>query len=71
MKETFQEERRCLVKIAIELPKEYEIDFKADKFKDFFLRVIADMNCLCGNYEKEIAEMLIEAFNNGKVITND
>ena len=56
------------MKIVLEIPKEYEIDFKADKFKDFFSRVIADMNCLCGNYEKEIAEMLSKAFNNGKVI---
>lgn len=57
-----------MMKISIEIPKEYEIDFKANKFKDFFSRVIADMNCLCGNYEKEIAEMLIESFANGKVI---
>lgn len=56
------------MKIAIEIPREFEIDFKRDKFKDFFSRVIADMNCLCGNYEKEIAKMLIEAFNNGKVV---
>ncbi len=56
------------MKIAIEIPKEYEIDFKADKFKDFFSRVIADMNCLCGNYETEIAQMLIEAFSNGEII---
>lgn len=56
------------MKIAIEIPKEYEIDFKADKFKDFFSRVISDMNCLCGNYEKEIAEMLIVTFNKAEVI---
>lgn len=54
------------MKITIEIPQEYEIDFKADKFKDFFSRVIADMNCLCGNYETEIAQMLIEAFNGGR-----
>lgn len=59
------------MKVVIEIPKEYEIDFKSDKFKDFFSRVIADMNCLCGNYEKEIAQMLICAFNNGKVIANN
>lgn len=56
------------MKITIEIPKEYEIDFKVDKLKDFFSRVIADMNCLCGNYEREIAQMLIEAFSNGKII---
>lgn len=59
------------MKIAIELPKEYEIDFKADKFKDFFSRVIADMNCLCGNYEKEIAEMLVETFDKAEIINEE
>lgn len=59
------------MKIAIEIPKEYEIDFKADKFKDFFSRVIADMNCLCDNYEKEIAEMLVEAFDKAEVINEE
>lgn len=54
------------MKIVIEIPEEYETDFKTDKFKDFFLRVIADMDCLCGNYEREIAEMLIESFSNGE-----
>ena len=56
------------MKITIEIPKEYEIDFKVDKFKDFFSRVITDMNCLCGNYEREIAQMLIEAFSSGEKI---
>ena len=56
------------MKVLIEIPKEYEIDFNADKFKDFFSRAIADMNCLCGNYETEIAHMLIGAFGNGEII---
>lgn len=53
-----------MVKLTIDIPREYERDFIADKFKDFFSRVIADINCngLCGNYEKEIAEMFLEAF---------
>ena len=46
----------------IEIPKEFEVDFKTDKFKDFFSRAITDMNCLCGNYERETAEMFIKAF---------
>lgn len=52
------------MKIEIEIPEEFEIDFNTDKFKDFFERAKADMNCLCGNYEKETADMFIEAFNN-------
>lgn len=53
------------MKITIDIPREYERDFIADKFKDFFSRVITDIDCsgLCGNYEKEIAEMFIKAFD--------
>ena len=59
------------MKITIDIPREYERDFIADKFKDFFSRVIVDINCdrMCGNYEKEIAEMFLEAFN--KAIVGD
>lgn len=54
------------MKLTIDIPKGYERDFITDKFKDFFSRVIADMDYsgLCGNYEKEIAEMFLEAFDN-------
>lgn len=57
------------MKLTIDIPREYEGDFSADKFKDFFSRVIADINCdgMCGFYEKEIAEMFLEAFNNAIV----
>lgn len=53
------------MKVTIDIPREYERDFIADKFKDFFSRVIADIDYsgLCGNYEKEIAEMFLEAFD--------
>ncbi len=53
------------MKLTIDIPREYERDFITDKFKDFFSRVIADINYdgMCGNYEKEIAEMFLEAFN--------
>lgn len=59
------------MKITINIPREYERDFIADKFKDFFSRVITDINCneMCGNYEKEIAEMFLEAFD--KAIVGD
>ena len=59
------------MKLTIDIPKGYERDFITDKFKDFFSRVIADMDYsgLCGNYEKEIAEMFLEAFD--KAIVGD
>lgn len=56
------------MKIEIEIPKEFESDYKRDKFKDFFSRVLCDIEngVLCGNYEKEIAEMFIKAFDESK-----
>ena len=53
------------MEIKINIPKDFTGDYIADKFKDFFSRVIADIdnNGLCGNYEKEIAEMFIKAFD--------
>ena len=52
------------MKVIIDIPNDFTGDYIADKFKDFFSRVIADIDCkgLCGNYEKEIAEMFIKAF---------
>lgn len=57
------------MKLTIDISREYERDFSADKFKDFFSRVIADINCdgMCGNYEKEIAEMFLNAFDKAVV----
>ena len=39
--------------------------------KDFFSRAITDMNCLCGNYERETAEMFIKAFANGELVNDN
>lgn len=60
------------MKIIIDIPAEFEVDFNTDKFKDFFSRVVADIDCngLCGNYEKETAEMFREAFENGETVKN-
>lgn len=62
---------RGKMKIEIEIPKEFEVDYNADKFEDFFMRVINDIEMneyisgyLCGNYEKETAEMFVKAFQN-------
>jgi hypothetical protein len=69
------------MKVIIDIPKEFEDDIK-DNFQDFFEcvkveiahRVNADDTLLCGNYKRETAEMLLDAFKNmnvvPKVITN-
>lgn len=60
------------MKIEIEIPKEFEKDYKGDTFKDFFSRVLCDIDNkgMCGNYEKEIAEMFIKAFDESKQAYN-
>ena len=56
------------MKVAIDIPKDFERDYIADKFKDFFSRVIVDIDCkgMCGRYEKEIAEMFLKAFDDSE-----
>ena len=56
------------MKVVIDIPKGFEGDYIADKFEDFFSRVIADIDCkgMCGGYEKEIAEMFLKAFDDSE-----
>ena len=56
------------MKVVIDIPKVFEGDYIADKFKDFFSRVIADIDCkgMCGRYEKEIAEMFLKVFDDSE-----
>jgi len=58
------------MRIEIEIPKEFEGDYNAGKFKDFFGRVIADATYndgLCGLYELETAQILQRAFAESKI----
>lgn len=57
------------MKVVIDIPKDFEGDYIADKFKDFFSRVIADIDDykgMRGRYEKEIAEMFLKAFGDSE-----
>lgn len=57
------------MKVVIDIPKDFEGDYIADKFKDFFSRVIADVDCrgvMCGRYEKEIAEIFLKSFDDSE-----
>lgn len=56
------------MKVVIDIPNDFTGDYIVDKFKDFFSRVIADIDCkgMCGRYEKEIAEMFIKAFDDSE-----
>lgn len=34
------------MRVVIDIPKDFARDYSADKFKDFFSRVIADIDCM-------------------------
>jgi hypothetical protein len=58
------------MRIEIEIPKEFEGDYDADKFSDFFSRAMIDietMQGMCGRYEVETAEMFRKAFAESKL----
>ena len=56
------------MKVIIDIPNDFTGDYIVDKFKDFFSRVIADIDCkgMCGRNEKEIAEMFLKAFDDSE-----
>lgn len=57
--------------ILIDIPKEFEVDYNADRFVEFFHRCLADMDTCCGNYEHETAEMMIRAFAESRLYDLD
>ena len=60
------------MKIIIDILTEFETDYKDNKFKDFFSRVLCDIKngTLCGNYEKETAEMFLKSFDESVPMDN-
>lgn len=54
------------MKIIIDIPQEFEQDFINNRFEEAFQRLMADAHCIAGNYEKETASMLINAFRESK-----
>ena len=55
------------MKITIEIPEEFEADWNYDRFEETLLRLRHDAHLIAGRYEKETAEMLIDAFKNATV----
>lgn len=60
------------MKLIIDIPTEFECDYVGDKFKDFFSRVLCDIEkgVMCGNYEKETTEMFLKAFDESVPMAN-
>lgn len=59
------------MKILIDIPKAFEVDYNADRFVDYFQRCIADMGTCCGNFELETAVMMEKAFTESKIYDQD
>lgn len=59
------------MKILIDIPKEFEVDYNTDRFAEFFQRCLADMCTCCGNYEWETAEMMEKAFAESRLYDPD
>lgn len=59
------------MKILIDIPEAFEVDYNADRFVDFFQRCIADMGTCCGNFELETAVMMEKAFTESKIYDPD
>ena len=54
------------MRVLIDIPEEFELDYRTDRFRDFFERATADMDVMCGKYERETAEMLSRAFEGSR-----
>ena len=56
------------MQLILNIPFEFENHFKEDRFKDSLERLKYDANTLAGNYEKELADMLVKAFSEAKIV---
>lgn len=59
------------MKVLLDIPEEFEIDYRTDRFGDFFKRAKADMDVMCGTYERETADVLAKAFEESRVYNPD
>lgn len=59
------------MKVLLDIPEEFEIDYRTDRFGDFFKRAKADMSAICGRYERETADVLAKAFEESRVYDPD
>lgn len=59
------------MKILIDIPEAFEVDYNADRFAEFFHRCFADMGTCCGNFEFETAVMMEKAFAESRLYDPD
>lgn len=59
------------MKVLIDIPEEFQVDYHTDRFRDFFERAVADMDVMCGTYERETADVLAKAFEESRLYDPD
>lgn len=59
------------MKVLIDIPEEFEVDYHTDRFRDFFERAVADMDVMCGTYERKTADVLAKAFEESRLYDLD
>lgn len=59
------------MRVIIEIPPAFVRHYEKDRFEESLRRLSADAHLLAGNYEKELVEMLIDAFRQARKETND
>ena len=59
------------MKILIDIPEAFEVDYNADRFAEFFHCCFADMGTCCGNFEFETAVMMEKAFAESRLYDPD
>ena len=59
------------MKVLIDIPEEFEVDYNTDRFGDFFKRAKADMDVMCGTYERETADVIVKAFEKSRTYDPD
>ena len=59
------------MKVLLDIPAEFEVDYHTDRFRDFFERAVADMDIMCGTYERETADVLAKAFEESRAYDPD
>lgn len=57
-----------MLKVMIEIPSAFAKEFKNDRFESTLRRLSADANLNAGNYEKETANMLVNAFKRATIV---
>lgn len=59
------------MKVLLDIPEEFEMDYRTDRFREFFERAKAGTNIMMGTYERETADVLAKAFEESRVYDLD